>query len=163
MTCAESTDVPWTVNGLTALGFAATDAKRLASLLPPIEAGILVDIERGHALGGWPADPNPAAALIWFTHDLGARQARDLARMGRGVLDLVVILDAVRATLPGRIWDRAAIDVAREWASERIVARSLIADYIAAGVRCEEAARFEAAPATRPSMAQLRLLAALRK
>lgn len=46
MTWAETTEVPWTVDALVAIGFSPGDARRPALRLPLVEAGLLVEVER---------------------------------------------------------------------------------------------------------------------
>lgn len=165
MTWSEEVEVTWPVEVLTALGFTQAEAQRLHTRLPPIEAGILASHQAwGNALCV-DGRPHAVATVIWLIHDLGARAAVRLAHTGVDVLDLIVILDAVHAAHPDRIWTHAKVELAEAWARSwpRMgdVAADRLAAYIAARIRPTEAVAFEAGHSAGPTETDLAFLAAL--
>ncbi|MEQ7848977.1 hypothetical protein [Nocardioides kribbensis] len=105
---------------------------------------------------------DPAAAIIWVTHGVNGVEAVRLASSERDVLDLIVILDAVVAAHPDRSWPPSKVQLAASWVAVTAIPSDRAALYVTAGITLREAAGFEADPDTRPSGAQLALLAGLR-
>lgn len=105
---------------------------------------------------------DPAAAIIWLTHGVNGSEAVRLASSGRGVLDLIVILDAVVAAHPDRYWPPCKAQLAASWVAATAIPTDRAARYITAGITIAEGTGYEADPTTRPGDAQLALLSALR-
>lgn len=161
MTWVEEAEIAWPVDALTHIGFTEAEAVRLHAALPPVEAGVLASVALGLSLRDQDDRPSPRATVLHATYDFGAQVALRLARSGRDVLDLVVILAAVQALEPRHVWTSEKTALADEWANAECVPADRLARYISAGVTPAEATTYETTPAIRPSAAQLATLAAL--
>lgn len=141
----DDVEVRWSAANLRAVGFSSTNAARLERRLPAVGARAIAaavaesETNRSH---GYCAEP--VASVLWVTHNITMHQAKRLAHCGRGLLDLIVILDAVQKR-PRRL-SIDGMDIAVDWAIERQVPRPRLAYYIDLGFTAENAAAVERAP-----------------
>lgn len=154
--------IRWPVDVLTAIGFHPRDAARLHPLLPEVHVGTISAVLRNvEILRRYPGRYEPAAHVVWAHHNVSIYQATSLAHAGRGLLDVLTVLDAVQNHVHHRV-SLEGFDTALEWALERRVPRHRVARYIELGVPPAKAAALEAAPEP-PCEAALETLAALRR
>lgn len=154
--------IRWPVDVLTAIGFHPRDAARLYPLLPEVQVGIIATVLRNVEIGRrHPGRDEPAAHVVWAHHNVSLRQATSLAHAGRGLLDVLTVLDAVQNHVHQRL-SLEGFDTALAWALERRVPRHRIARYIELGFPPDKAAALESAHAP-PEEAALETLAALRR
>ncbi len=153
----------WPVQLLARLGFHPRDAVRLQAVLPHVGAGALAGLDRRMQ-----TEPryvfwnNPAAHVVWCIQNITMSQAIWLTEAGRGIVDVLTILDAVRKHVPYR-GPGTGIDLVHEWAMERCVPRHRLGRYIELGFPPAMAAGLEADPSSPPSEDALETLSALRR
>lgn len=147
----------WSASELQRIGFEPHQVEGLRRALPPVKefarCAAVVTAERLR----W----GPVAPALWATFDLPFRVAERVAGMGPQVVDLVNILSAVKDTHSDRLWTRDKVSLVEAWASQSRVPADRIRAYMVAGISAAEASELEADPASRPTDAQLALLAAL--
>lgn len=151
----------WPIEVLIRIGFHERDAARLRCLLPPVQAHAVASLILQTDHDQFPYRDEPAAQVVWATHNVTLHQAICLTRAGRGLLDVLVILDAVREHVHHRL-SIEGFDTAVDWAIERRVPRDRLRRYIALGFPPAKAAALESDTSSRPSEAALEVLAALR-
>lgn len=162
-TVTEETQVPWPVELLERMGFHPRDAARLRAVLPPVHARTLAylhtrtEAEPRHVFWN-----DPPAYVVWATHNITITQAIWLTEAGRGVMDVLRILNAVREHVHPRL-SIHGVDLAHEWAMERRVPSHRLARYIELGIPPATAAALEADPSSPPDEFALETLAALRR
>lgn len=157
----DESEIEWPIEVLTGIGFHERDAARLRCLLPPVQAHAVASLMTQLEYTRFPSLQEPAAQVVWATHNVTLLQAVCLTRAGRGLLDVLVILDAVRDHVHHRL-SIEGFDTALDWASERRVPRDRLRRYISLGFPPAKAAALETDPCRRPSEGALEVLAALR-
>ncbi|WP_210503336.1 hypothetical protein [Nocardioides xinjiangensis] len=163
MTLFEETHVAWPVELLARLGFHPRDAARLRAVLPSVDKSTVTYLHQRTE-----TEPrsvfwnNPGTYVVWAIHNITITQAIRLTEAGRGVVDVLTILDAVRKHVHPRL-SINGVDLAHAWVMERRVPRHRLARYIELGLPPATAAALEADPSSPPSDAALETLAALRR
>lgn len=158
------TEVPWPIEVLTRVGFHPHDAAHLQPLLPPVEAGALTFLSKN--VDKFPLrgrqEVRPGAYVLWALHPLTIEQAHQMTSAGRGLIDVLALLDALGDDLPKRL-SMTGFNVATEWVRQRNIPRHRFAVYIRLGFTAAQAGALESSSAGSPPEDALEMLAALRR